>query len=258
MSLPAISIKVEKSLRDIGLTEYECQAYLALVNSGELTAGKTSEMTKIPYSKVYSVLDNLERKGWVEVKGGRPRLYYPRSPVEAIRAAQIKQENKFEQNKNQIVTELQPLYEQRDVKEKPEIWIIRGVENVASKIKEILDNVKKELMVVVPEIPYELSPLIIPSLISLRDKRLDIFLLTTPEIIHSVKDYVAHAVEIRITDDLFGGGVVADSTESLIFLGHSVTEEQNFAIWSDHIGINMIAKIYFEHLWNNASSYEHQ
>ena len=95
MAEALISGRVDRSLRDIGLTEYESLAYLALVKSGELTAGKVSEFTSIPYSKVYSVLDSLDRKGWIEVKGGRPRLYYPKSPVEALMAEQLKQEKVF-------------------------------------------------------------------------------------------------------------------------------------------------------------------
>ena len=43
----------EKALREIGLTEYETNAYIALVQFGESTAGQISESTSIPHSKVY-------------------------------------------------------------------------------------------------------------------------------------------------------------------------------------------------------------
>lgn len=250
-----VSVKVERSLREIGLTEYESHAYLSLVKSGELTASKVSEDTSIPYSKVYSVLDSLERKGWVKIKGGRPRLYYPRSPVEALRAEELRKKTKFEQNREQIISELQPLYEQRDMKEKPEIWIIRGVENIASTIKEIPSKVKRELMVALPEIPAELSSMVLPSLELLRDKRVDIHLLTTKDIISSIGSFLANFAEIRIRNEMFGGGVVVDGRETLLFLGKEVIEDQNLAIWSDHVGLTMISKIYFEHLWDTAKPY---
>lgn len=254
----SISVKVEKSLKDIGLTVYESQAYLALVRYGELTAGNISEKTSIPYSKVYSVLDNLERKGWIEIKGGRPRLYYPKSPVEALRAEQLRQQNRFENYKDIVVSELQPVYEQRDVKEKPEIWIIRGIENIASKINEIIDKVRRELMVAIPKIPSDLSNVIIPNLEFLRDTNVDILLLTTPDLMDQLKSYFAHIVELKVTDDLFGGGIIVDGQETLLFLGKAVSEDQTLAIWSDHVGLTMIAKIYFEHLWNSAKPYASQ
>lgn len=249
-------MKVDKALREIGLTEYESLAYLALVKSGELTAGKVSEVTSIPYSKVYSVLDSLDRKGWVEIKGGRPRHYYPRSPVEAIRAARLRDENRFNQVRELIVSELQPLYEQRDVKEKPEIWIIRGVENIVSTVNEILQKVQRELMVAIPEIPLEFSPEVLQTLELLRDRRVDIHLLTTKELITALKHNIAHIAEIRVRDELFGGGVVVDGKETLLFLGEDVAEKQNLAIWSDHVGLTMIARVYFEQLWDTAEPYD--
>ncbi|MDH5791745.1 MAG: TrmB family transcriptional regulator [Candidatus Bathyarchaeota archaeon] len=256
MEKPFISTKVEKSLREIGLTEYECLAYIALVRYGELTASQVSEHTSIPYSKVYSVLDSLDRKGWIEIEGGRPRLYYPRPPVEALEAERLRKENRFEQFREAVVSELQPLYERRDVKEKPEIWIIRGVENIASAIKEIPQKVQRELMLALPEIQPELATIVLPTLELLRDKRVDIHLLTTTDLVASLENHIAHVAEIRVKKEMFGGGVVIDGRETLLFLGRGVTEEQNLAIWSDHVGLTMIAKIYFEQLWDTAEPVE--
>ncbi len=256
MQDPFVSTKVEKSLKEIGLTEYECLAYVALVQHGELTASQVSEQTSIPYSKVYSVLDNLDRKGWIEIKSGRPRMYYPRPPVEALEAEKLRKENRFEQFREAVVSELQPLYERRDVKEKPEIWIIRGVENIASAIKEIPKKVQRELMLAMPEIQPELATSVLPTLELFRDKRVDIRLITTIDLVASLKNHIAHVAEIRVKKEMFGGGVVIDGRETLLFLGRGVAEEQNLAIWSDHVGLTMIAKIYFEHLWDTADLIE--
>jgi sugar-specific transcriptional regulator TrmB len=255
LSEPLISGKVERSLRSIGLTEYESLAYLTLVKCGELTAGKLSKLTSIPYSKVYSILDNLERKGWIEIKRGRPRLYYPKSPVEALMAEQLKVENKFEQIKEIMVEELLPLYENREVKEKPEIWIIRGSKNIASNLRDILTKVKRELMVALPDLQIEIPPIVFPYLELLRDKKVNILILTSKDLINNLKDYLPYIAEIRIREEMFGGGVVVDGKETLLFLGKGVAEEQHLAIWSDHIGLNMIAKIYFQHLWDTAKPY---
>lgn len=252
MSKPTVSGKVEKALREIGLTEYESQAYLSLIASGELTAGAVSKSTSIPYSKVYSVLDSLEQKGWIEIRGGRPRLYYPKAPDEALRSELQRLENRFEEYQKLIVDELQPIYEQRKIKEKPEIWVIRGAANIASNINEIIVRTRRELMVALPRIAPGLFQLASLPLRQLMDREVDVLLLTTKDSLPLVDGYIANLAKIRVREEMFGGGIVSDDHESLIFLGEGAGDKQALAIWSDNIGLTMIAKVYFEHLWNTA------
>lgn len=158
MSTPLISERVEKALREIGLTEYACQAYISLLHQGEDTAEIISQLSNIPYTKVYSVLESLEERGWVEHGGGRPRRYYPRSPIDALRSEQITLESRFEENQSVVLDELQPLYEKRDVKEIPEIWIVRGETNSFNKILDLVTKAKKEIMLAIPTLPDEQLP----------------------------------------------------------------------------------------------------
>ncbi|MBS7619836.1 TrmB family transcriptional regulator [Candidatus Bathyarchaeota archaeon] len=248
-------MKVERALKEIGLTEYEILAYLALINSGELTAGEISHIASIPYSKVYSVLDNLERKGWIEIKGGRPRLYYPRAPSEALRAERSRQESLFEQYQQLIVSELQPIFVQRKIKERPEIWIIRGSANIVANINEIIERTKSELMIALPRIPNQLSKVTFQILSKLKDKRVNILLLTTKDSIKHLDKLPIYLAELRIRNEMFGGGLVSDERESLLFLGEGGRDQEALAIWSDHAGLTSIAKIYFKHLWDTAESY---
>jgi len=252
LSRTQVSAKADKALREIGLTEYETLAYLALVKAGELTANEVSASTTIPYSKVYTVLDTLEKKGWVEVRGGRPRLYYPRAPVEALRAEKVRLEEKFEKSKDTIVDELQALYEHREIKEKPEIWIIRGEDTIVAKIRDTILGSKKELMVAVPLIPAQLIKQILPTFETHIDHKITIQLLTTRAAEKALPDAIFALTEVRIRDDMFGGGLVADGHETLLLLSHG-TEKENLAIWSDHMGLNMISRGYFKHLWDTST-----
>jgi len=251
MSKAQVSAKVERSLRDIGLTEYETMAYLSLVKAGELTANEVSAQTTIPYSKVYTVLDTLEKKGWVEVKGGRPRLYYPRAPVEALRAEKLRQEDRFEKNRDTVVSELQALYEHREIKEKPEIWIIRGEDTISAKIRETIGNAKKELMVVVPILPPLMIKKLLPTFEAQIDHKVQIQLLTSRAAEQTLPDLIYSLAEVRVRDEMFGGGLVADGHETLLLLSQGTDE--NLAMWSDHVGINLISRGYFKHLWDTST-----
>lgn len=252
MSGSITSEKTVRALKDLGLTEYEIYAYLTLVQHGELSAGAVSKQTSIPYSKVYSVLENLERKGWVELGSGRPKLYYPRSPSEAMRAEITKQENKMRELETLIVSELQPAYEKREIREKPEIWIIRGEENISAKIREILKKVDRELVVALPMVPKGVFTSLIPSLNVLMDRKVSILFLTTPEALKQLPPNIPNLAETRTREDMFGGGILIDASEAILFLGRTGLAQTMLAIWSDHTSLTQIAKVYFQHLWETA------
>ncbi|MDW7977199.1 MAG: helix-turn-helix domain-containing protein, partial [Candidatus Caldarchaeum sp.] len=76
--------RVRRALQELGLTEYEVRAYVALVENGPMTASELSETKQIPYSKVYEVLGSLAEKGFIESQQGRPAKYFPKSPATAI------------------------------------------------------------------------------------------------------------------------------------------------------------------------------
>jgi predicted transcriptional regulator len=61
-----------KALKELGLTEYETAAYLALVEGGQISASDVSSRSKVPYSRIYDVLGRLEEKAFIQVQRGRP------------------------------------------------------------------------------------------------------------------------------------------------------------------------------------------
>lgn len=59
-----------------GLTQYEARAYLGLLNiGGRATAREVCSLTRIPRTKIYSVLDELERKRLAVAVSSKPRIY---------------------------------------------------------------------------------------------------------------------------------------------------------------------------------------
>lgn len=77
--------KLETYLHEIGLSEYETKAYLAVLRGGILTASAATESADIPQSRIYDVFDSLERKGFVRVQQGRPKKYGAVEPETAVR-----------------------------------------------------------------------------------------------------------------------------------------------------------------------------
>lgn len=242
----SVNEEATKTLREIGLTSYETRAYLALIQSGVMTASHVSERSEVPYSKIYETLNSLQRKGWIETDKGRPTQYYPKSPSEAFLAMRLRLEEKTRLWKQAIIDELQPLYERREFREKPDIWILRGESSVLAKLQEMLDGARKELMVAAPGFARVFMDAGVPALNRLQSGGVDIRVMVTGG--WNVEE-LRGLGEIRVRDGMFGGGIIVDGREALLLLGE---EKPTLVIWSSHVGLVQFAKDYFQHLWRTA------
>jgi len=242
----SVSEEARKTLRDIGLTSYETRAYLALIESGVMTASQVSERSDVPYSKIYETLNSLQRKGWIETKKGRPTRYYPKAPSEAFQATRLRLEENISLWNEAVIEELQPLYERREFREKPDVWILRGEASVVAKLQELVGGAKKELMVAAPGFARGFVEAGALMLSRLQSSGIDVRVMVAgdwnPEELKVVG-------EVRVREGMFGGGVIVDGREALLLLGE---EKPTLVIWSNHIGLVKFAKDYFQQLWNTA------
>jgi sugar-specific transcriptional regulator TrmB len=76
--------RIVEKLEQIGLTEYEAKAYLALLEVHVNTATKVSEKSGVPRTRIYSVLESLAHKGWVRIYSGVPLLFKAQAPQEVF------------------------------------------------------------------------------------------------------------------------------------------------------------------------------
>jgi len=242
-----------KVLRELGLTDYETRAYLALLEHGVLTASQISENADVPYSKVYETLTSLERKGWIETEKGRPGRYYPKAPSEALTTAKMQLEEKVKTWEKTVTNELQPFYEKREIREKPDIWILRGELSTITKLREMLEKTKNELMVAAPVFPKALADSILPLLQRLQNTNVKIlFMVSTQTSSWNLKELESLA-EVRVREQMFGGGVIVDGKEAILLLGE---DKPTLVIWSNHLGLVQFAKDYFQHLWDSSKKVE--
>ena len=242
--------ETKRALKEIGLTEYEIRAYLYLLQVGGATANRLSNDTDIPYSKVYEVLNSLERKGWMKKQDGRPRLYYPKSPVEALEAVKLRLVNMVRIWEDRIIKDVQPLYERHEIREKPDVWILRGEYDTFTKIKEMIENAKNEVMIAVPYPGNRLLNVALPrfELAHASSESKVKFLFMFSQLEETDVGVFSKFGEIRVRDEMFGGGVISDGREALLILG----ARSPLVIWSDHLGLVRFAKDYFQNLWNTA------
>jgi len=78
-------------LQELGLTEYEARAYLALLEvthaeTQGAIAGRVAEVSRVPRTKIYDTLQSLARKGLLDMVPERPMRYVPRPLSEFLSA----------------------------------------------------------------------------------------------------------------------------------------------------------------------------
>ena len=246
----SISENTRDTLREMGLNAYEIDAYIVLVEGGQMTAMEISREASVPYSKIYEVLNSLKEKGWVKSTESRPFKYYPVPPIEATTFTKIRLEDKYQRWENAVAEELQPLYEKRELVERPDMLILRGQQAVLTKLEEVLTKATKEIMVAAPEFARSILASADPLMSGLKKTvSLKLMVAGKAEEWLFLKKFPVVS-ELRVRDHMFGGGVIADSKEAMLFLGE---DKPSLVIWSNHVGLVGFAREYFQFLWDSSA-----
>jgi len=240
--------ELDIQLRRLGLSLNEIKVYFLLLNSGSLTAKEISEYSEVPFSKIYMVLKNLESKGWIESVYGRPVKYVARAPAEAVKYAAESMERRLEDAAKYVSKILQPIYEERTQPVKPDVWIFHGEKNISMKIIDLMTKARDELLMalhlkldtLLKYYSEVLNERVYPSSVKIR-------ILIPESLIEEMSVFKRFGVEIRCREEMYGGGVISDRREALILLDSD--KSISTAIWSTHISLIELAKLYFDRLW---------
>ena len=247
----SISDKTRKALEKIGLTSYEIRTFSALLKAGEQTASDLSQKSGVPYSKIYEVLGTLEEKSWIGSDDSRPTKYFAKSPSTGLETRKQKIESDFLQNQSVILNELVPLYEKSGTSEKPDIWVLSGSANIFTKILEMVESCRNEVMIALPQAGEELVKQALPKLRLLHDRGVDITILASDTMDKESINAIKRVASVKVKKGLFGGGIISDKKYVVILLGPEVAGSSSsdiVAIWADHAGLAGFARQYFEYL----------
>jgi sugar-specific transcriptional regulator TrmB len=124
-------------LEDLGLSDKEIKVYFALLNLGEATASRISEIANLNRITTYTLLKSMTEKGFCST--------YDKNKIQYFRP--LKPENilgLLEEKKKKISLILPILKQQeKKVEEKPEVAIFEGKKGIAALMTLILDDAEK-------------------------------------------------------------------------------------------------------------------
>ncbi|MFW9800325.1 MAG: TrmB family transcriptional regulator [Candidatus Thorarchaeota archaeon] len=241
-----------KALKELGLTEYETSAYLALIEGGQMAASDISSRSQVPYSRIYDVLGRLEEKGFITVSKGRPTLYTAKSPTEVVRLVRLDWEHRIESATKLVVEELQPLFERETTATTRDVWLLHGRAAILAKALEMLDAAREEVILSVPALTLELEDLnpVIERALSARASRTRVL---TSGVDASLRSLIPADFEVRTRERVFGAGLVTDSRQTLIMLAGGDTEGEFLGVFSSAPVFAAMASAYFESLWSDST-----
>ena len=145
--------KMAISLAELGLNKYEERVYLTLIEEGVSSAKNISDITGIPYGKVYEVMNNLPSKGFLIILPTKPMKFQAVSPKEAVLNAKKNMSEKLEKLESKMIKELEPLFARTKKFSEPKsiFWVINGRSNVNNKIEELIKKSKESINIVTSE-----------------------------------------------------------------------------------------------------------
>ncbi len=145
------------ALEDVGLNMYERKVYAALISRGVSTAGELSEMTGVPRSRSYDVLESLAEKGFAILKPSKPMQYVAVPPEEALENTKELHKKELKEKMDRIdrfkessaVNELQNLYDEGVSLVDPAEMsgAIKGKYNVHKRMGNMINNAEKDIRI---------------------------------------------------------------------------------------------------------------
>jgi len=148
---------VKKIRSHFNLNIYETKVWLALLTKGIASAGEIAEMSGVPRSRTYDVLESLEKDGFAIAKLGKPVKYIAVKPTTVVeklktntlRNAQDKIKTLSSLKETQEYAELETLHKTgiEPVRHEDVSGAIKGKTNVFNHLRELLESAKREVII---------------------------------------------------------------------------------------------------------------
>lgn len=148
-------------LKDFGLNTYEAKLWTSLLSKGIAGAGELSELSNVPRSRTYDVLESLEKKGFLIIKLGKPTKYIPVSPKDVLQnyRNRIKEEANKQLNQIEAVEKSDFFYDLNQMHETQLInedllqssTVLKGKLNLTNQINLCLNSANKTIHIMTTE-----------------------------------------------------------------------------------------------------------
>jgi len=134
-------MEINEILEEVGLNKKEAIVYLSLLNLGESTASRVSEISDINRITTYVILKSLKEKGFCSV--------YDKNKIQYFKPIKPEQILGLLEEKKEKILAILPLLKKKEnlIEDKPELSIFEGKKGITAMLDLILKDAenKKEV-----------------------------------------------------------------------------------------------------------------
>ena len=231
-----------KKVKDyFNLNIYETKVWLALLGKGIASAGEIAEISGVPRSRTYDVLESLEKQGFAISKIGKPAKYIAVKPgiiLEKLKSCMIKEAEEKVSTLSKLketteYSEIEGIYNAgiKPIKQEELSAAIKGRSIIYNHAREILENAKKEVIICTSARDFSQKIRLFSTLISKLSKnniKIKISLSGNESDIKKLSLKVKEKIKkVDINAKFF----IVDGEQTLFLLSNSGVTEEETAIW---------------------------
>lgn len=248
------------------LNIYEVKIWTALLSKGVAAAGELSDMSNVPRSRSYDVLESLEKKGFIMVKLGKPIKYMAIRPENIVKRVKDRIKEKVDEkikNLENVRTtetygELQTLYTQgiANVDINDLSGAMRGRHNIYSQLSVMLNKAKDSVIIMTTEKGLvRKKDLLLSAGKKLKAKKVKMKIAApiNSEAAKRVAEDLKNVAEVKNVDKITARFCLIDGKEMLFMVldDDKVHESYDTAIWVDSPFFTSALENMFNISWNS-------
>lgn len=227
------------------LNLYEVKVWTALLSRGVSTAGELSNISDVPRSRTYDILESLEKKGFMVMKIGKPIKFVALKPEEVVERVKknlvveaSEKSKRLEQLKGEdVLTELSSLYSNgvKFVEPSDLSGSLRGRQNMYNHLDMMIRSAEKSVTIVTTEEGLNRKLEILMPAFEKAKKRGVVIRVAAPitETNSRIAKDLAKVAEVRDVAGLNGRFVIVDGDQVMFMLLDDKTVHPNYdvAVW---------------------------
>lgn len=246
------------------LNLYEVRVWTALLSRGVSTAGELSNISDVPRSRTYDILESLEKKGFIVMKLGKPIKFVALKPEEVIERvkrnlvveAQSKSKRLETLKGDEVLHELSGLFTQgvKFVEPSDLSGSLRGRQNMYNHLDMMIREAEKTItLVTTAEGLNRKLEALMPSFEKARKRGVKIRIASPINAANAkIAKELSRVAEVRAVDGFKARFTIIDSEELMFMLldDEKVHPNYDVGVWINTEFFAKALEQMFELAWN--------